>query len=169
MASTNYYDQIALGYDRLHRGEQRGKFRKFVTLSGCKLGPTSMLLDVGCGSGVACEFYKSPVVFGIDPSGGLLERSPAHVVKGGGEALPYKDSLFELVISVTALQNFTDPILGLEEMLRVGQSKFVITILKRGKDTEKLQRVRDHIAKRFVIDKEIDDQHDFIYVLTRKN
>ena len=125
-AHTTYYDHIAAGYEELHREEQEKKIalvKKFV-----KAKEADLLLDVGCGTGITSNFPCR--VVGIDPSEKLLERFKAPLAKkaeavlAAAEDIPFRAEYFDIVISITALQNFDDAEQGLKEMHRVGKKNW---------------------------------------------
>jgi len=160
----DYYDCIAEGYDELHRAEQLKKLE--IIRDELHITKEDRLLDVGCGTGISTEFWDCKAT-GIDPSQGLLDQNKekkAEYLKGKAEALPFHDSEFDVVISVTAIQNFDDFRKGLDEMKRVGKERFAFTVLKRSKDIEK---IRDHILKNFNVKKIIAESKDEIFIIYR--
>lgn len=83
-------------------------------------------LDVGTGTGnYACALARLGLrVTGIDASEAMLsvaraKPEPVTWQQGSAEHLPYEDASFHLVISVTALEFFTDPAPAISEMVRV--------------------------------------------------
>ena len=128
----SYYDEISEGYEELHKEEQLKKvelIKKYL-----KLKPTDKLLDVGCGTGLTTEHWKCKR-YGIDPAPKLLERARCkeeiEYKLAPAENIPYPDGFFDVVISITAIQNFADIKKGLSEIKRVGRGKFVLSFLKK--------------------------------------
>ncbi len=171
MAKT-YYDKIAKGYDGLHKEEQLNKLR--IIKNHIKLNKSTKLLDVGCGTGISSDFDCH--VVGIDPSIELIKiarkkekkknktkKSKKTFIKGKAEQLPFGRNEFDIVISITAIHNFTNIEKGLKEMKRVGKKKFIITILKKSKKLPKIKRL---IKKHFNIKKKIQETKDIIYFLS---
>jgi SAM-dependent methyltransferase len=92
------------------------------------LKENNILLDAGCGDGFwtyriakACRH-----VVGIDPAAKSVEyaqrlhtRPNISYVCSVGESLPFDDCTFDKVISISCLEHFADPRLGLSEMARV--------------------------------------------------
>ncbi len=127
-----YYDSIAKGYDELHEEEQLKKLK--VIAGHLKIRESESLLDVGCGSGISTRYFRCKRT-GIDPSEKLLDiaikNDPSgRYIKGSAESLPFKDKEFDVVISVTAIQNFDDIKKGICEIKRVGNNKYALSFLK---------------------------------------
>ena len=130
-----YYNSISSGYENLYGKEQRNKIR-FVfenkILDENEMSGISVL-DVGCGSSVYKDMIKAKFYVGIDPSIGLLRKGNILSFLGFSEKLPFSDNSFDLVISLSAVQNFTDVDLSINEILRVCKmnGKIIISVGKR--------------------------------------
>jgi len=61
---TTYYDEIASGYEELHREEQEKKVA--IVKKELKITENMLLLDVGCGTGVTSNFPCK--IIGVDPA-----------------------------------------------------------------------------------------------------
>jgi ubiquinone/menaquinone biosynthesis C-methylase UbiE len=90
------------------------------------VGPSTRLLDVGCGAGLALELAakRGAVVAGLDAAEGLLavarERLPEADIRAGDvEELPYADGTFTAATSFNAVQYADDPVRALRELARV--------------------------------------------------
>jgi ubiquinone/menaquinone biosynthesis C-methylase UbiE len=156
-SSTQYYNQTAVGYNELHSQEQ---LRKLAIIRGIlKAKKTDLLLDVGCGTGLSkilgCR------VIGIDPSLGLLRQAEIPRVLGVAEFLPFKNKIFDIVISVTAIHNFNDREKGLKEIERVGKRHCALTVLKKSKHSSEIVKL---IRKNFRTGRAVEEQHDYIFV-----
>lgn len=156
----NYYDSIASGYDELHFEEQKRKLE--IILREIKINKTDKLLDVGCGTGKITALFPCKVT-GIDPSAELLKHAKVHVLVGFAEELPFAPKSFDVVASLTAVQNFEDIELGVSEMARVAKRDVVITCLKK---TKKLAEVERAITKYLTVVKRVEEQHDVIWFCT---
>lgn len=160
--SMKYYNKIAPGYNELHSDEQKKKL--MIISNYLDVKPDNRLLDVGCATGISSEVFNCEIV-GIEPSKEMLiqgKRDGVHkmdLLQGKGEQLPFSDNSFDIVICVTALHNFRNPEKGLAEIKRVSRGKGVITILKKAKHAEEL---KDSINDIFTIQKEIEEEKDFI-------
>lgn len=143
MTSKNYYDEIASGYDELHREEQLAKL--ILMLDRLAVRKEDRVLDVGCGTAFSFEVLH-PLgcrYQGVESSVGLIAQSRygAKITNCKAEALPFPNNLFTVVISVTALQNFDSPMHGLEEMKRVCSDRLAISFLKNSPKREELSGI----------------------------
>ena len=154
-----YYDHIAQGYEELHREEQLRKIA--IIKAHVAIRPDDLLLDVGCGTGLTCDFPCC--VVGLDPAIALLQRTPKSlpIVQAEAEHIPFADDSFDIVSSVTAIQNFRDIRKGLEEIRRVGKDRFILTFLAQ---SAKRDAIKAAIEELFVVDKVIEEDYDVIHV-----
>lgn len=158
-----YYDAIAEGYQELHKEEQEKKIaiiRKELNLKNTN--KDALLLDIGCGP---C-FFEAKNIVGIDPSLELLKQSTTNTRRINAEAehLPFKDNTFNIIISITAIQNFTNIELAIKEMKRVTKpnSKLALTFLK---NSQKKDFILETINKHFTVQKQIEEDKDFIVIV----
>lgn len=160
----NYYNKIATGYEELHKEEQLKKIK--LIKKYLKVKQDEKLLDVGCGTGLTTQPWKC-ISYGIDPSKKLLEKARRKdkritYKQAPAEKIPFEDNFFDIVISVTAIQNFSNIKNGLKEIKRVGKSKFILTFLKKSPKKEKIDTL---IRKHFNIKKVIEEDKDLIYII----
>jgi len=161
----NYYNSISSGYDELHEEEQLKKCKIIAEYFNSK---NKKILDVGCGTGIAANFFHCKA--GIDPAEKLIEIARKKYPKikflvAKSEKLPFKDNQFDAVISITAIQNFDDIEKGLREIERVGR-EFVLAFLKKSKKRDVIEKL---IKKSFKIRKTMEEEKDIIYLAKRKN
>jgi ubiquinone/menaquinone biosynthesis C-methylase UbiE len=130
------YDLTAHFYDRRYGEIQRGKYD--VVLAHIK--NVDRILDVGCGTGMLLGplLERARHVVGIDMSAKMLlaakKRAPgAFLVLADADNLPFADGSFDVLVSVTLLQNMPDPNRTIREIARVIRPKgtAIITSLKR--------------------------------------
>ncbi|HSU72746.1 MAG TPA: class I SAM-dependent methyltransferase [Candidatus Binatia bacterium] len=159
------YDATARGYNELHGAEQDRKAR--IILDYLKkhglIDDYTRVLDVGCGTCRATGLFPGDKT-GIDPSKELLKqcRAPVKLVHGSAESLPFPDGWFDLVISLTAVHNFTHIEQGLKEMRRVGNKVWVITLLKK---SPKFASMEALLRKLFKVETVLEDETDAIFIL----
>ena len=158
----NYYDAISEGYEELHRDEQEKKMS--IILNEVKVTPNTTLLDVGCGTGITTRPWKC-VRTGLDPAKKLLEKAhekdKINYVHAKAEDIPFEDNSFDVVTSVTAIQNFSDIKKGLNEIKRVGKKSFILTFLKK---SPKHEQINNLIHEIFKVKKVIEEDKDMIYI-----
>lgn len=161
---TNYYDEIASGYDELHKEEQLKKLLIIKNLG--IICEDDVLLDVGCGTGFSLDYFPVKKAVGIEPSPKLLEQytGDCETLVGMAEKLPFPDHQFDIVISLTAIQNFSDVKKGLSEILRVGKKRFALTFLKKLSKTPQLEAQLREIFHDFQIEK-LEEEKDFIFLI----
>ena len=147
----NYYDQISEGYDELHQEEQTKKVKLIINLLNIT---NEKVLDIGCGTAFYSYLFKDYT--GIDNSKGMLEQSKSNVIHGEAEKLPFEDKSFDTVISITAIQNYTNIEKAIQEIKRVAKNKIAISILKKSK---KLKQVKE-LLKDF---KQTEQEKDIIF------
>jgi ubiquinone/menaquinone biosynthesis C-methylase UbiE len=135
------YNLTAEMYDARYCLEQQAKYE--AALKCMKLKSGSIVLDLGCGSGLFFNQVASsaPFVVGVDVSKQLLlqakERAKPHsnaaVVLADADHLPFSDSTFTHVFAFTMLQNMPKPLLTLQQAQNAARGKafFVLTGLKR--------------------------------------
>ena len=162
---NTYYDQISEGYEELHREEQEKKMN--IILSLVKVKPKDSLLDVGCGTGITAIPWKCKRT-GIDPAKKLLakahEKEQINYVLAAAEKIPFPDHSFDIVTSVTAIQNFSDIKKGLSEIKRIGKEKFVLTYLKK---SSKAKIIETLINKIFKVTLRIEEEKDIIFIIDK--
>jgi len=179
-----YYDQISEGYEELHKEEQEKKLATvkdllirygFKKQGFAERDPKSnlqklKLLDVGCGTGITSDFAEFGFdITGLDPAEKLLDRCmlPIRKICAEAEDMPLPDKEFDIVASITAIQNFRDIEKGMEEIRRVGNDNalFALTFLKRSAKREKITSL---IKNMFDIKEEIEEDKEIIFVCSKK-
>lgn len=105
------------------RSHWRTSGEVFEALTRQHLTPTTRVLDIGCGRGGVMELFWREVRLsvGLDPDlVSLRERRASFpAVNGLGEALPFADSTFELVMAMWVLEHLRAPERALAEVRRV--------------------------------------------------
>jgi len=157
MGIMNFYDKTASGYNELYGEEQARKLRIIKDI--LKVNKTDLLLDIGCGTGISSDFHCR--VIGLDRSLQLIKQSNImNKAIGMAEELPFKDSSFDHVVTVTAIHNFKDAKKSISEMKRVGKCNFILSILKKSK---KFNSTVNLIKSNFKVEKEVDEGKDAIF------
>ena len=169
----NYYDGIASGYDALYGEEQQIKLQAIKRLLVNHNIQGKTLLDVGCGTGISSDYFVDNFncnVTGIDPSKGLIKQNNANksqLIVGGAERLPFDNESFDVVVSVSAIQNFTNIKKGLAEITRVGKDLFVLTFMSKG--NVRSEEIEKHIENTFTITEKVTAKNDTLFLAKKKN
>jgi len=156
----NYYDQISAGYEKLHGEEQLAKAR--IVLENLQVTPSDLLLDVGCGTASYLSIFQCRKI-GIDPAFELLRQAKIPVVQGIAEELPFPDNSFDIVLSLTAIHH-TDIRKALSEIKRVAKRDIVISVLKKAKNFEEIEKEISILN----VKKRIEEAHDIIWFASFK-
>ena len=159
----SYYDEIAEGYEELHKEEQLKK----LSLIKENMTMGNSILDVGCGTGFCLDEIKANRKVGIDPSKGLIEigkKQVRNVFVGSAENIPFQKEEFETVISLTAAHHF-DIKKGFNEIDRVCKGNFAFSVLKRSSKLDEIERV---VNKLFNVIKKIEEDKDIIFICEKK-
>lgn len=123
----SFYDRWILPHilDLVMRQRQLTKYRREVLAKA-----SGRVLEVGVGSGLNFPLYGKQVeiVFGIDPSPGLLAIAHrrataagvhAELLQGSATAIPLADNTIDTVVMTWTLCSIPDPLAALREMRRV--------------------------------------------------
>ncbi len=157
-----HYNEIAKGYNELYEQEQLRKLS--IVKDKIVIDRFTSILDVGCGTGISSQFDCN--VVGIDPSTGLLnQNNNNNKLLGIAEQLPFKDSLFDYVISITSIHNFKNIKKSLNEMKRVGKDKYIFSVLKR---TKKFDFIKNLVNFFFEVNNIIEEEKDVIFFCSRE-
>jgi SAM-dependent methyltransferase len=120
------YDRVAPTFDsRYERNNYSGVEQAVAAF--LEPAPTAQprVLEVGCGTGHWLRRFASTstLVFGLDPSSGMLavarEAAPGRLVRGHAEALPFADRIWDRLFCVNALHHFSDQAEFFQEASRV--------------------------------------------------
>jgi demethylmenaquinone methyltransferase/2-methoxy-6-polyprenyl-1,4-benzoquinol methylase len=164
--AEEYYDKIAPGYDELYMAEQLQKMTSVIAAFGPDVPKRKeTLLDVGCGTGISMSVWNCECT-GIDPSSELIEIAKKkypnkNFVVGVAEKLPFPDKSFDIVTCVTAVHNFADVRKAFEEMKRVCKDRLVITLLRKSK---KIEDIEKWVIINFKIKRIVMEEKDLIFV-----
>ncbi|MEM0319873.1 MAG: class I SAM-dependent methyltransferase [Candidatus Nezhaarchaeales archaeon] len=153
------YDLTSEFYEELYGDEQEKKFASIISLDPLKFSKFNVVLDAGCGTGLITKklLGRGDFIVGVDFSKGMLQKAKEKLGKaaevdfvlGDVEYLPFRSKSFDLVLSITVLQNCC-PSRALKSLLRVLSKRgvLVLSYLKRSREVEKLEaKLRDHVLK----------------------
>ncbi|RJS79490.1 class I SAM-dependent methyltransferase [Candidatus Bathyarchaeota archaeon] len=135
------YNLTAHLYDMRYAEEQKVKFE--AIFKNLKLKEKSLILDVGCGTGLLFNYIadKAETVIGLDISKKTLfeackrwkKFSNLQFILADADNIPFKDGVFTHVFAVTLIQNMPYPIRTLREIKRVtvNEGFIAVTVLKK--------------------------------------
>jgi ubiquinone/menaquinone biosynthesis C-methylase UbiE len=125
------FDQRAASYESGRHGELHKEIsdRVMELALGCVPAPRRVL-DVGCGTGyvlrqLATRLPRASELLGVDPAPKMIEvaRSASaderlNFMRGAAERLPADESAYDLVVSTTSFDHWTDQAAGIRECAR---------------------------------------------------
>jgi demethylmenaquinone methyltransferase / 2-methoxy-6-polyprenyl-1,4-benzoquinol methylase len=144
------FDSIAWRYDFLNHFLSfnfdrywRRRAVKVISKS-CK---SPVILDVATGTGdlaIAAMKLNPSRISGIDISGKMLEIGKEKIerkgftgkidlIYGDSEKIPFDDNIFDVAMVAFGVRNFSDPLKGLSEMIRVTRKGGMIMVLEFSK------------------------------------
>jgi len=114
---------------------------------------------------------RGEIVTGVDSSMKMLSIAQkraclASLVCADADHLPFKDRSFDVVVSVTLLQNVPEPVVTMKEIARVLKPGgiAIVTSLKRKHGPEKLADWASSVGLKPIIVEEISNSEDVICV-----
>ncbi|VVB76530.1 Ubiquinone/menaquinone biosynthesis C-methyltransferase UbiE [Candidatus Tiddalikarchaeum anstoanum] len=129
--AAEYYDTISPSYDELYGAEQLSKYEMVKDLIPKK----GLILDAGCGTGLITRLLGD--VVGVDLSYNLLKVHAYNlrIVNADVQNLPFKDEVFDVIVSFTVLQDIIDAPKSIYELKRVLKKggKIVLSVLNKDK------------------------------------
>ncbi|UCE16802.1 MAG: methyltransferase domain-containing protein, partial [Candidatus Bathyarchaeota archaeon] len=141
-------------------GEQDAKMKMALSCTAFK--KDSLVLDVGCGTGLLFERVGKSVrlLVGLDISSRILKEAKRRVkrfpttavVRADADFTPFRSDVFDVTFAMTLLQNVPDPLVALREMKRVSKDRAFIAITGLKKEFSReafvklLQRVRLNVS-----------------------
>jgi ubiquinone/menaquinone biosynthesis C-methylase UbiE len=144
------YDMTAAKYNKRYREIQSEKYRYVVGL----FEKRDVMLDVGCGTGLLLSLIGDKVgrIVGVDISKEMLHVASrdlkrrvtkGDLIRADADSLPFRNSIFTKVTSVSLLQNMSDPQATISEIARVAGAggAIALTCLKKKYGLSDLRRM----------------------------
>jgi ubiquinone/menaquinone biosynthesis C-methylase UbiE len=141
------FDERSAGYEQGWLGRLHHEIADRTADVALAVAPSpARILDVGCGTGyllrlLASRYPEAAELAGVDPAPGMIKVAAASAAPaapgapgvpgapagderlkfsaGVAEQLPYQDGSFDLVVSVTSFDHWSDQLAGLRECHRV--------------------------------------------------
>ena len=156
----NFYSIISKGHDELYKEEQLKKLG--IIRENLEIEQDLLLLDIGSGTGISSSFFNCKTI-ALDNNLDMLKKYSGLKINAAAEFLPFKSKIFDIILSVTAIQNFNDMESSIKEIKRISRenSQIIITCLKKSK---KLNKIREIMNKNFVF-REIEEEKDIIFLV----
>lgn len=134
----NYYNGISEGYNELYLEEQLDKYN-FIKDS---IPAAERTLDLGCGTGKITKKLKAKIIVGADISFEMIKKAEIkNKIVCSAENLPFKNKSFDLVLSLTMLQDIEDKKRAVNEIKRVCGKSFIVSILKKNRTMEEISNL----------------------------
>ena len=125
------FDERAASYESGRHGQLHQEISdRVVKLALARLPAPRRVLDVGCGTGyvlrqLAARLPRASEFLGVDPAPKMIEvaRSASsdlrlNFMRGTAERLPADESAYDLVVSTTSFDHWTDQATGIRECAR---------------------------------------------------
>jgi ubiquinone/menaquinone biosynthesis C-methylase UbiE len=129
METETNYDRSAIIYERRYKNIQWEKYTIMIDKP-----VKGRILDLGCGTGLLSEFLQEEI-YGVDISFQMVKRARSKelAVQADIDFLPFRNSVFDAVLSFTSLQNLPSLDYVFKEVRRVLKDNhpFIFTILEK--------------------------------------
>ncbi|MHA1669425.1 MAG: class I SAM-dependent methyltransferase [Promethearchaeota archaeon] len=144
-------------YDDRYKSLQLQKYEFIFKVTNFQ---SKLILDAGCGTGLLNTYlsehlskskYSRSNFICLDISLNMLKKiklkkefkekkALVSLILSDMESLPFRESFFDLIVSVTSLQNLPDIFQGVSEMIRISKrgTEFYLSILKKDTRLKKL-------------------------------
>ncbi len=164
------YDETADFYDKRYERIQREKYKAAVKYLPER---AKIILDLGCGTGMLLKELagKGEFVVGVDSSAKMLSVAKkrgreAALICADADHLPFKDKIFDVVVSITLLQNVPVPVTMMKEISRVLKPGGVgiVTSLKHKHSPEQLREWAASAGLKPLLAEEMLNSEDVICV-----
>ncbi len=132
-----FYKYFSKIYDYINPFFYSNEMRRIV-VDFAKISKGDKVLEVGCGTGFTTEEIVRRVdekdVYAVDLTPEQMKRAlfkfrRANFLLGDAENLPFKDNVFDAVISAGSIEYWPNPQRGIEEMARVTKKDGRVVIL----------------------------------------
>lgn len=122
------YDEIGVGYSATRQPDPR--IAAHIVRA---LGKSSSIVNVGAGTG--SYEPRDRYVIAVEPSANMISQRPrgsAPAIQATAERLPLLDNSVDAALAILTVHHWTDPQLGIAQMLRVARSRVVILTWDQG-------------------------------------
>jgi ubiquinone/menaquinone biosynthesis C-methylase UbiE len=167
------YDETAGFYDKRYTEIQRAKYGAVLKHLPERV---NRVLDLGCGTGLLLEELRKRgrLVVGVDVSEKMLRKAKARgeameLLAADADHLPFRDGVFDCVVSITLLQNMPNPSGTVKELARVLMKNGlgVLTSLRRKHSVEMLRSWAEGAGLKIEAGGEIEGSEDVFCIVRR--
>lgn len=168
------YDSTSSSYEALYGLEQLRKLQAILKCLSLNRMKANVVLDAGCGTGLAISHLhdKVSMMVGVDFSKGMLSKAKERFkmfrkvdfVLGDIEFLPFRPRSFDIIISLTVLQNCAHPVNTLRSLIRTLSKKGML-IVSYLKSAQNMLDVETRFGK-FIL-RDIDDKDNVLILNAR--
>jgi SAM-dependent methyltransferase len=143
------YDQVSKVYDQVREGNPEMVMQ---LLDGVSLDESSLVLDIGCGTGnntiLIASTIKSKIV-GLDVSHGMLQKackkhSQIPLVQAPADAIPFRNDIFDFVFMTEVLHHLPDIPTTYHEIFRILKDSALFCIV-----TQSHKQIDHRMTSRF--------------------
>lgn len=173
MEQREFYNSFSEDYDDFElwniKGSENKYRRRFMLRRAATmaklahLNPNSVILEVGCGTGNYTQYWfnSSTKICGLDLSRGMLRQAASKIgldklmlIQADAEYLPFKDSCFDAVLTISTLEHLDDIPQALREMKRVAKKsgRIVVSIPNNNPMQRNLARLYNKFVGFFLTD-----------------
>jgi len=166
--SYEYYNEIAKGYDELHKEEQLSKFR--VINNTISIKSSTKILDVGCGTCLSYNFFTCDWK-GIEPAKKMIQKNPnskklfeekrVFVLPAESIKKLFNENEFDVIICVSTAHHFTNLEIVIKQMKKICKNNgdIVFSLLKT---TNNCEKIKSQIKNNLKVKNTVDEGKDII-------
>lgn len=164
------YNSTSQFYDSRYQEIQEQKFQAVLK----EIEDFDRLIDLGCGTGMFLERLapNNELTLGVDFSIDMLNRAKerlaefSKLVLADIDNLPFRENSFDLVVSITLLQNMPHPERTISEIARITEDmgKTIVTVLEKKHSTTEIRNWMSSAGFEPLKVEKIPDSEDFLYV-----
>ena len=148
------YDLTVQLYNMRYAEEQKAKYE--AALESVGNSDSTFVLDAGCGTGLLFDYTtnRAKTIVGLDISRKTLlvakeyakAFSNVHLVCADVDYMPFGEKLFSHAYAMTLIQNSPNPLVALQEIIRVSKDNAIVVVTGLKKVFSK-KRFEDLIRK----------------------
>ncbi|MEM0075393.1 MAG: class I SAM-dependent methyltransferase [Conexivisphaerales archaeon] len=114
-----FYNTLSQVYNEVYRTEQQEKVQSLLELD---LSVSGILMDLGCGTGIALESFNTELAIGLDISIDMIKLAAggnAELILSDATQAPIRDECIHTMLIITSFHHFPYKIKALKEIIRM--------------------------------------------------